>query len=207
MQKIQKQDLSPPLQELVKQTENNVEQVLLHLHALCPDDLPIVKWEGDEWQPDLLNDDIYPQFHRSEDYVQPADTDRQQPAERYEVLWAVPLCGRDQTKHWHDKLGLGNSTAGKVLLFHYEFKVRQADQVLESSLLECFFGMYDGYQGHAGSVSRVFQNNRDNTIPVTSALLVTMVEHVEDLRRHVNIEHRVADVMRHMREHRQQWSG
>lgn len=205
MQKIQKQDLPPPLQELVKQTENNVEQVLLHLHALCPDDVPIVKWEGDEWQPDLLNDDIYPQFHLSEDYVERGGDERQQPADRYEVLWALPLCGRDQTKHWHDKLGLGNNTATNVLLFHYEFKVRRSDQTVDSSLLECYFGMYEGYQGHTGSVSKVFQNSHDNTIPVTAKLLVTMVEHVEDLRRHVEIERRVADVMRHLREHHQQW--
>jgi hypothetical protein len=198
MQKIQKNDLPDPLQRLVEQTEHNIEQLLLHLHALCPDDVPAIKWEGDQWQPDLLNDDIYPQFHRAEDFENQEKGGDHPETERYEVLWALPLCGRDQTKHWHDKIGLANGTASKVLLFHYEFTVTRADKILQSSLLECFVGVYEGYQGHSGSVVRTWQNSHDNTVPIAPALLVTLVEHIENLRHHIEIEKRVAKVIRRM---------
>lgn len=117
----------------------------------------------------------------------------------------LPLCGRDQTRHWYDKLGLAGNTATHVLLFQYELNVRQSDQAVDASVLACYFGMFEGYRGHAGTISRIFQNSRDNSIPVTPTLLVTMVEHIEELRRRVDTEQRVAKVMQLLHEHQQQW--
>lgn len=200
MQKIQKQDLPELFQDLVKQTEDNIEQLLLSVHAMCPDDVPIIKWEGDEWQPDLLNDDIYPQFHVSDDFVHDESSGRPAPAKRYEVLWALPLCGRDQTKHWHDKIGLSDGTAERVLLFHWEFKALENDPVLRTSWLECSIGMFEGYRDQSRSVVSLFRNEHANSIPVTPALVVKLVKHIQDLHEHVDLEKRVIQIMRRMKE-------
>jgi hypothetical protein len=197
MEKIHKGDIPPQFLALIKQAEDTIEKVLVPLHALCPDDVPVIKWKGDQWQPELVNDDIYPQYHRSEDYAL-REGAKQQPADRYEVLWALPLCGRDQTRQWHDKIGLTNGTARYVLLFHFEFKVRRGDRELAASSIECLMGMYEGYKEDGRSVVSVFRNDHGSDIPITVPLLATLAKHVEDLSHHREIERQVGQVLRNI---------
>lgn len=194
---ISKQDVPRQFHELIKRTEDNIEQLILHLHGMRPEDLPLIKWEWDEWQPALLNEDTYPQFHAQE----------KAGAKLYQVLWAIPLCGRDQNQHWHDKERLDKGTAEQVLLFQMELMV-DASGGLQNTALECFLGLYDGCCGTPGrSVESIVRIPNGNEITVTVPLLVKMTRRIEDLVHQLKLEHRAKTVMRDIEHLHESWAA
>jgi len=171
--------------------------VILHLHGMRPDDLPLIKWEWDEWQPALLNEDTYPQFHVKD----------QSGTKLYQVLWAIPLCGRDQTSHWHDKIRLDEGTAEQVLLFQMDLII-DAEGKLQNTALECFLGLYEGYCGNPGrSVESIARTASGNQIEVTAELLVKMARRIEDLVHHIQLVQRAKTVMRDVQQLHDSWAA
>ena len=193
---IKKQDVPAKLLELIQRTEDNVEQVLLHLHAMRTEDLPHIKWEWDEWQPALLSEETYPQFHLVDGAAKTT----------YQALWAVPLCGRDQTQQWQDKAALDAGTARQVLLFQFEVEA-VGDEAGKMSL-ECFLGMYPGYKSANGTtVESVFRNSDGNTMPVTVLFLIEMANRIEDLAHYVKLERRAITAMSDIKQQHEAWAA
>src|SRR5271168_2226501 len=122
MKRMKLSELPDSVRRQVEATENNIEDLLLCLNGMRPDDVPSMHWSWDEeeWQPALVDEDeYYPQCYEVQgDSIGPGSM-QGTPLE-YQILWSVPVCGRDQAKHWCDIQHFREGSVRQAIVFDYD---------------------------------------------------------------------------------------
>lgn len=173
----------------IADTEHNVEDLLLCLEALRPQDVPHVvwDWEQNQWQPELANLEHYPQAyaHRTPD----GGVD-------YYVIWAVPICRRDPHRHWQDGQQYFAGTGRQALIFEYRLATEPGDDPQLDPPRLVAEGLSVAFASHEKApLARVWTNQAGNSIRVDAPLLVSLVESLDDLKHYLAQEKQVLDVL------------
>ena len=72
-------------------------------------------------------DEHYPQCYEVQgDSIGPGNL-QEKPLD-YQILWSVPVCGRDQAKHWHDIQHFREGSVRQALVFDYDIARPQGSQ-------------------------------------------------------------------------------
>ena len=184
---------------LVEATEHNIEDLLLCLEALRSDDVPHIGWDWEEnqWQPELVSQDHYPQCYRHATPGGGID---------YHVIWSVPLCRRDPAIDWRDAERYFQGSGRQVLLFEYMLSTEPVDDTvadlgaaasgselparLLGDSISVWLGLHEGVP-----LQRVTAIEAGNKIKVDLPLLVSLAESIDALKSYLALEKQATAVL------------
>lgn len=170
--------------ERIADTEHNVEDLLLCLEALRPDDVPHVAWDWAQqaWQPELVSHEHYPQAYAHQTPSGGVD---------YHIVWSVPICRRDPAREWHDGQRYFQGTGRQVLLFEHRLATEPGDPPrLLAEGISAAVAVHEGVP-----LERVWTNDAGNTIRVDAPLLIRLAEIIDGLKGYLALEKQVLGVL------------
>lgn len=173
----------------IADTEHNIEDLLLCLEALRPDDVPHVywDWEQNEWQPELVNHEHYPQAYAHRTPGGGVD---------YHIVWSVPICRRDPTRTWNDGQHYFAGTGRQALLFEYRLATEPAAEPdaspprLLAESIHISLALHEQVE-----LKPVWSNHAGNTIRVDASLLLGLIESIDALKHFLALEKQVLGVL------------
>ncbi len=192
MKRIKLSELPEAVRLQVEATEHNIEDLLLCLHGMRSDDVPSMHWNWDEeeWQPALVDEDEhYPQCYEVEgDSIGPGDV-QEKPLD-FQILWSVPVCGRDQAKHWHDIQHFRTGSVRQAIVFDYDIsKPRAGQKISEEHRLTVWFGATE-----KTPLFKVYASD-DNRIAIDVELLTGLAKQLDDLRAYLKLERQAEEIL------------
>jgi hypothetical protein len=192
MKRMKLSELPESVRRQVEATEHNIEDLLLCLNGMRPDDVPSMHWSWDEreWQPALVDEDeYYPQCYEVlGDSIGPGSV-QEKPLD-YQILWSVPVCGRDGEKHWHDIQRFREGSVRQAIVFDYDVAApKSADEACGEQRLTVWFGTTERLP-----LIKVCASD-DNRIPVDLDLLISMATQLDDLRAYLKIERQAQEIL------------
>jgi hypothetical protein len=198
MKRMKLSELPDPVRRQVEATEHNIEDLLLCLNGLRSDDVPSMhwNWEEEEWQPALVDEDeYYPQCYEVlGDSIGPGSV-QEKPLD-YQILWSVPICGRDGSKHWHDIQKFREGCVRQAIVFDYDIsRPRTAGETCREERLTIWFGATE-----RAPLLKVYASN-DNRIAVDLDMLIGLAKQLDDLRAYLKLERQAEEIL-HVRAQR-----
>jgi hypothetical protein len=192
MKRMKLSDLPEGVRRQVEATEHNIEDFLLCLNGMRPDDVPSMHWSWDEkeWQPALVDEDeYYPQCYLVQgDSIGPGSV-QEKPLD-YQILWSVPVCGRDGSKHWHDIQHFREGSVRQAIVFDYDVSNSPAEQQASSEQrLTIWFGTTE-----RTPLVKIFAGH-DNRILIDADLLIGMSQRLDDLRVYLRVERQAEEIL------------
>jgi hypothetical protein len=194
MKRLKLSELPAVVRSRAEATEHNLEDLLLCMNSMRPKDVLSMhwNWEEAEWQPALIDEDEhYPQCFATEGEYS-TELDHDEPPLDYQILWSVPLCGRDQSKHWHDIRGFRTGYVRQALIFDYDIS---ASRQVDEERLTIWFGSTESIP-----LVKIYASD-DNRIVVDADLLIALSQEIDDLNEYLALEKRALEVL-HLRENR-----
>ncbi len=179
---------------LVAATEHNIEDLLLCLEGMRSEDVPHMNWDWDrnQWQPDLLRDDHYPQCYKHDTPSGGAD---------FHILWSVPLCGRSQQRDWNDAEHYFRGQGRQALIFDYQLSTAATrpgglpPRLLADSI-SVSLAMVEGTP-----LRKLVKAESGNKIRVDMPLLIEIARTIDELKAYLALERQALEVL-HRRSHR-----
>ncbi len=171
------------VRDRLEATEHNVEDLLLCLQSLRPDDVPAMHWNWDEnaWHPESLPEEQYPQC-----FARHVDHD----SAEYHAIWSAPICGRDPTRPWRDGERYLEGVGRQSLLFDYRFEASldssgggAAPARLLYDSLSVVVAMHE-----ETPLRRAFASGSGNKLKVDLQLLIKLMQWIDELNAYLRLE-------------------
>jgi hypothetical protein len=192
MKRMKLSELPEAVRRQVEATEHNIEDLLLCMNGMRPDDVPSMHWNWDEeeWQPALVEEDeYYPQCYEVQnDSIGPGSA-QEKPLD-YQILWSVPVCGRDGSKHWCDIQHFREGSVRQAVVFDYDISCpRTANEACGEQRLTVWFGTTE-----RAPLLKVYSSD-DNRIAIDVDILIYLAKQLDDLRDYLKLERQAEGIL------------